>query len=227
MGDISRVALFGKLDPLAFKAMESAAAFCKLRGNPYVELAHWIHQILQSPASDLHLIVRAFDLDAAALARDLTASLDRLPRGATAITDLSGHLEDATERAWVWTTLKFGASQVRTAHLLVAMLKTRDLRNALLRAVARVRQGEGRCARGGFAANRERFAGERGGDCGFRGRPGDRADGRVGQRLHSRPDGRPGHASALHGRPHRAGHAEARSIRSLDGTRKSASSSTF
>ena len=37
-GDISRVALFGKLDSLAFKAMESAAAFCKLRGNPYVEL---------------------------------------------------------------------------------------------------------------------------------------------------------------------------------------------
>ena len=132
MPDISRVALFSKLDPLAFKAMESAAAFCKLRGNPYVELAHWIHQILQTPASDLHLIVRAFDLDATTLARDLMASLDRLPRGATAITDLSAHLEDATERAWVWTTLKFGASQVRTSHLLVAMLKTRDLRNALL-----------------------------------------------------------------------------------------------
>ena len=130
MSNISRVALFSKLDPLAFKAMESAAAFCKLRGNPYVELAHWIHQILQAPASDLHLIVRAFDLDATVLARDLIASLDRLPRGATAITDLSAHLEDATERAWVWTTLKFGASRVRTAHLLVAMLKTRDLRNA-------------------------------------------------------------------------------------------------
>ena len=132
MGDISRVALFGKLDSLAFKAIESAAVFCKLRGNPYVELAHWIHQILQTPASDLHLIVRAFDLDAPALARDLMTSLDRLPRGATAISDLSAHVEDATERAWVWATLKFGASQVRTAHLLVAMLKTRDLRNALL-----------------------------------------------------------------------------------------------
>jgi len=132
MGEISRAALFGKLNPLAFKAMESAAAFCKLRGNPYVELAHWVHQILQSPASDLHLIVRAFDLDKSVLARDLLASLDRLPRGATAISDLSAHLEDATERAWVWATLKFGASHVRTAHLLVAILKTRDLRNTLL-----------------------------------------------------------------------------------------------
>ena len=55
MGDISRVALFGKLNSLAYKAIESATVFCKLRGNPYVELVHWIHQILQQQNSDLHL----------------------------------------------------------------------------------------------------------------------------------------------------------------------------
>ena len=55
MGDISRVALFGKLNSLAYKSIESATVFCKLRGNPYVELVHWIHQILQQPNSDLHV----------------------------------------------------------------------------------------------------------------------------------------------------------------------------
>jgi type VI secretion system protein ImpH len=39
---ISRVALFGKLNRLAYKAIEGATVFCKLRGNPYVELVHWI-----------------------------------------------------------------------------------------------------------------------------------------------------------------------------------------
>ena len=34
--------------------------FCKLRGNPYVELVHWLHQILQLQDSDLHRIVSAF-----------------------------------------------------------------------------------------------------------------------------------------------------------------------
>jgi type VI secretion system protein VasG len=132
MGDISRVALFGKLNSLAYRAIESATVFCKLRGNPYVELVHWIHQILQQQNSDLHLIVRAFGIDSGRLAADLTAALDRLPRGASSISDLSAHIEDVTERAWVWATLKFGAAQIRTGYVLVAMLKTPGLKNALL-----------------------------------------------------------------------------------------------
>ena len=132
MGDISRVALFGKLNSLAYKSIESATVFCKLRGNPYVELVHWIHQILQQQSSDLHLIVRASGIDAGRLARDLTDALDRLPRGASSISDLSAHIEDATERAWVWSTLKFGDAQIRTGYVLVAMLKTAGLKNALL-----------------------------------------------------------------------------------------------
>ena len=131
MADISRVALFGKLNSLAYKAIESATVFCKLRGNPYVELVHWVHQILQQQNSDLHCIVRAFGIDAAKLARDLTDALDRLPRGATAVSDLSPHIEDATERAWVWATLKFGDAQIRTGYLVVAIQKTPGLRNAL------------------------------------------------------------------------------------------------
>ena len=131
MSDISRAALFGKLNSLAYKAVESATVFCKLRGNPYVELVHWLHQVLQLPASDLIAVVRALDLDAAVLARDLTAALDRLPRGATAISDLSPHLVDAVERAWVWATLKYQDTQIRTAHVLLALLKTPTLRGLL------------------------------------------------------------------------------------------------
>jgi len=132
MGDISRVALFGKLNTLGYKAIEGATVFCKLRGNPYVELVHWIHQILQNQSSDIHAIVRAFNIDAGRLAGDITSALDRLPRGATAISDLAPHIEDAVERAWVWTTLRFGDTQVRTGYILVAMLKTPQLRNVLL-----------------------------------------------------------------------------------------------
>ncbi|HEV2441894.1 MAG TPA: type VI secretion system ATPase TssH [Steroidobacteraceae bacterium] len=132
MSDISRVALFGKLNSLAYKAIESATVFCKLRGNPYVELVHWLHQILQLQTSDVHLIVRAFSVDPGRLARDMTEALDRLPRGASSISDLSAHIEDATERAWVWATLKYGEPRIRTGHVLVAMSKTPALRNALL-----------------------------------------------------------------------------------------------
>jgi type VI secretion system protein VasG len=132
MGDIDRVALFGKLNSLAYKSIEGATVFCKLRGNPYVELVHWFHQILQQPNSDVACVVRAFNIDAGRLSQNFMEALDRLPRGATSISDLSAHIEDATERAWVWSTLKFGESQIRTGHVLLAMFKTQSLKNVLL-----------------------------------------------------------------------------------------------
>ncbi|MRV71528.1 type VI secretion system ATPase TssH [Duganella sp. FT92W] len=131
MAEISRVALFGKLNSLCYRAIESSTVFCKLRGNPYVELAHWMHQILQLQDSDLLRLIKHYEIDAAALARDLTAALDRLPRGSTSSIDLSSQLEETVERAWVYGTLMFGESQVRSGHLLVGMLKTSGLRNAL------------------------------------------------------------------------------------------------
>lgn len=131
MSEISRAALFRKLNPLTYKAIESATVFCKLRGNPYVELAHWLHQIMQLQDSDLHRLVQAFSLNIAHLSRDMTAALDKLPRGATSITDLSAHVEEAVERGWVYGTLMYGDSSVRTAYLLVGLLKTRELRNEL------------------------------------------------------------------------------------------------
>ena len=131
MSEISRTALFGKLNPLLYKAIEGATVFCKLRGNPYVELVHWMHQILSANDSDVHRIVRHFEVDASKLAADLTKALDRLPRGATAISDLSEHIEMAVERAWVYGTLKYGDSQVRSAYIMVGMVKTMGLRNIL------------------------------------------------------------------------------------------------
>ncbi|MBW0448512.1 type VI secretion system ATPase TssH [bacterium M00.F.Ca.ET.228.01.1.1] len=131
MAEISRGALFGKLNSLAYRSIESATVFCKLRGNPYVEMAHWVHQILQLQDSDLHRIVRHFDVDPSNLARDLTAALERLPRGNTTISDLSADVEETVERAWVFATLMFGEAQVRTGYLLVGALRTRHLRNAL------------------------------------------------------------------------------------------------
>src|SRR5471030_3272876 len=131
MTEINRATLFGKLNPVAYRAIEGATVFCKLRGNPYVELVHWLHQIVQAQDSDLHRAIRHFEIDASRLAADLTAALDKLPRGATSISDFAPQIEESIERGWVYATLMFGAAQVRTGHLLVAMTKTPNLRNAL------------------------------------------------------------------------------------------------
>jgi len=131
MTEISRATLFGKLNPVGYRAIEGATVFCKLRGNPYVELVHWLHQILNAQDSDLHRLVKHYEIDPSRLAADLTAALDKLPRGATSISDFAPQIEEAVERAWVFGTLMFGVSQIRTGHLLLGMLKTPTLRNAL------------------------------------------------------------------------------------------------
>jgi type VI secretion system protein VasG len=132
MTEISRVALFGKLNALGYKSVEGATVFCKMRGNPYVEIVHWLAQIVQLPDSDFKRIMDHYKIDTGRLAADMTAALDALPRGASTISDLSQHLEDAMERAWVYGSLLYSSSQVRTGHLVLGMMKTKNLRNIFL-----------------------------------------------------------------------------------------------
>lgn len=131
MSEISRAVLFGKLDTLLFTSLESATTFCKLRGNPYVELVHWLHQLMQQQDGDLQHIIRHFALDEEALTKDMIAALDSLPRGASSVSDLSEHIDSAVERAWVYGSLKYGVNRIRGGHLLIALLKTWNLANIL------------------------------------------------------------------------------------------------
>ena len=132
MAEIQRSVLFGKLNQVGYKSLESATAFCKMRGNPYVELVHWIQQILQLQDSDLHKIITYYDIDSSHLAADVTTALDKLPRGATSICDLSSHLDEAMERAWVYATLLFKESFIRTGHIIFGSLKTKGLEKVVL-----------------------------------------------------------------------------------------------
>ena len=132
MAEINRVTLFGKLNQPTYKSVEGATVFCKLRGNPYVELEHWLAQVLQSGDSDWHRVIKHYQLDMSALAKDLTTALDRLPRGATSISGIAENIADAIERGWVYGTLLYGDNVVRSGYMLVGMLKTKNLRNALV-----------------------------------------------------------------------------------------------
>jgi len=132
MSEIKRTKLFGKLNSLCYKSVESAAVFCKMRGNPYIELVHWMHQLLQHDDADIVKLAHAFELDAGKLSNDVVAALERLPRGATSISDFSPHLEQAVERGWVYASLLLNARSVRSGHLILGIVKTDSLRSILL-----------------------------------------------------------------------------------------------
>lgn len=132
MSEISRSKLFSKLGVSAYKALEAATVFCKLRGNPHVELVHWIFQLKQVEDGDLSKIFDKFGLDPARVQRDFMAALDSLPRGASSISDLSSHIDETVERAWTYASVMYGASRVRSAHLVIGAFKSTSLRNAML-----------------------------------------------------------------------------------------------
>ncbi len=131
MAEISRSALFGRLAPSALKSIETAFGFTKLRGNPYVELVHWLHTLNADANGDFAAIKRHFNLDDGVLGRDTVTALDNLPRGASSV-DLSAQVEEAVEKGWLYASLMFGANKVRSGHLLYALLKTPNLRNVVL-----------------------------------------------------------------------------------------------
>lgn len=133
MASIKRTALFGKLNPACYHSVEGATVFCKMRGNPYVELVHWVQQLVQADNNDWGKLLDHYKVDRARLANHITQSLDELPRGATAISDFSPHLEEAVKQAWVFSTLLFGYSHIRSGTLLYALLETPSLKQLLLK----------------------------------------------------------------------------------------------
>jgi type VI secretion system protein VasG len=131
MANISRVNLFGKLNTLGYRCAEGATVFCKLRGNPHVEIAHFLHQVLQLQDSDVLRIVRHYAVDPSRLVADLTGALDRLPRGSTSGIDFSHQLMEGIKAAWLYASLMFGSPQVRTGHLIVGLMKDPSLETVL------------------------------------------------------------------------------------------------
>ncbi|MGE9551475.1 type VI secretion system ATPase TssH [Erwinia amylovora] len=130
---ITRKNLFDKLNNKLFTSIESATTFCKLRGNPYVELVHWLNNIFQQDIdNDMKLIARFFSLDTSVLVTDFEYALASLPSGASTLSDFSYHIELAIERAWVYASLERLETRIRSAYLLMAMLNTVELRRVLL-----------------------------------------------------------------------------------------------
>ncbi|MGE8657905.1 MAG: type VI secretion system ATPase TssH [Achromobacter sp.] len=129
---ILRRVLFGKLNQRMFQSLESATAFCKLRGNPYVEVAHWLHQLLNQSDGDLQRILRHVGADGEVIALHLRESLSSLPGGAGSVSDFSYQVELAVERAWISATLQFSDTRIRGAWLIHALATDAELRRVLL-----------------------------------------------------------------------------------------------
>lgn len=122
MVPINLKSLVGKLNDTCRQGLEAAAGLCLSRTNYNVEIEHWLLKLLENPQSDLTALFRYYGVDAARVSRALTATLDRLKTGNARPPALSPHVVDLMREAWVVCSLEFGASRIRSGHLLCALM---------------------------------------------------------------------------------------------------------
>jgi type VI secretion system protein VasG len=130
--DISVESVAGKLNRVGYEAFLQALRQAKTAGNRNIELAHWLFQILQRDKTDLALTADHYKLSREKLLADVTTVVNGFRKGVTEMPGISDQVAEALDRGWHYSTLLFGETQIRTGHLLVAMLKTPDLRRALI-----------------------------------------------------------------------------------------------
>jgi type VI secretion system protein VasG len=131
MADISLEAVAGKLNRVGYEAFFKALRQAKGAGNRNVELAHWLVHILQSERTDLGLTVDHFKLDRGKLMTDVTAVVNGFRKNETEMPAVSNTVMDLLDRGWHYATLFFGETQIRTGHVLVGALQSRELARAL------------------------------------------------------------------------------------------------
>ena len=129
--DISVESVAGKLNRVGYESFIQALRQAKSAGNRNIELGHWMLHLLQKDRTDLSLTADHFKLDRAKLIADAMAVVSGFRRNETEMPGISNQVADALDRGWHYATLLFGETQIRTGHLLVAMLKSVELRRAL------------------------------------------------------------------------------------------------
>ena len=122
MAEFKPLQLVERLGALPYRTLERAARFCHDRGNPDLELVHWLSRILLEDDSDLVRICNGFEVSLDRLQRAMGEALEKLPRGADGLPDWSYDTRDAMAQAWLYASIGFKRDKVRSGDLLLALL---------------------------------------------------------------------------------------------------------
>ena len=119
--------LVNRLNPTCRAALDEAGRIGVARTNYDIENEHWLSCLINTSNSDINLILHNYSISSEAFHHDLIRVLNGLKTGNTRTPGLSPHLVALIRDAWMIASLDFGGSQIRSGHVLIAILK--DTRN--------------------------------------------------------------------------------------------------
>ncbi|CAN7453119.1 type VI secretion system ATPase TssH [Massilia sp. LjRoot122] len=139
--DINLKTLIGKLNDTTRAAATRAASICVGLGQYEVEIEHLFLGLIEQPGSDLSVIAQGCDVSLTGLESDLRKEIARFATGSARTPVFSRHLPVLFEHAWLIASLGNGQpNQIRSGHLLLALLTEASLSQLAMRASPLFRQ---------------------------------------------------------------------------------------
>jgi type VI secretion system protein VasG len=119
--------LIGKLNDTTRGALEAAAGLCLARTHYDIEIEHLLLKLLDASGSDAAKIFHQFEIDPSRLQKEIERSLDTFKTGNARTPSFSPHVLKLLSESWSVASLDFNAPQVRSGHLILALVSSEEL----------------------------------------------------------------------------------------------------
>ena len=122
MVELDLKALVTRLNDHTKTTLHTAAGACISRGHYEVTLEHHLSSLMDETRSDIPLILQHFDIQERKFKAALEKTLESLRSGAPGKPVFSPLLLEWFQDAWLFGSVEFDAPEVRSGHLLVALV---------------------------------------------------------------------------------------------------------
>lgn len=133
MTEISIEKYAGKMNRAGYDAFIQGMRHARTERNRNVGLSHWLFHAIANQNADISVTLNALGIDRGRVLKDIDKAMSVLDKNVTETPGISENLGDAFNHAWTYATLFFSEVQIRTGHVLIALLNDANLRRALVR----------------------------------------------------------------------------------------------
>jgi type VI secretion system protein VasG len=122
------IPLIDKLNRTCRDAFFGARDRANANTNYVLSISHLLTALLDASNTDLHALLRHYDVNTSHFSRDVAYSIDELKRGSTRIPAFEPEVVQLLATGWFKAS--FDGSKTRSAHLLIALLEDKALARA-------------------------------------------------------------------------------------------------
>ena len=119
--------LVARMTELGRRQLEAAAGLTLSRSHYNVEIEHLLMKLIETPGSDVSMILKQAGVDAGRVLGELTRALDKMRTGNARAPALSPDIVTWLREAWMIASLEANQGKIRTGHMLAALISDESL----------------------------------------------------------------------------------------------------